>query len=155
MLVMLSGCASTNQPPLSPGVSQATSTPTGTSTHSLQDWLVNYETYGASYEKTITFDAYDEVITGALGTPNSDNVWSVVLYAEKGWQDGKPHRFYLQIGRPELGGLGGSYSYKHYGPYTDTITALTRDALTFKKGDKLSERVYLFSDLAVTSSSTP
>lgn len=124
-----------------------------TSTHSLRDWLVNYETYGKNYQKTIDFTTHQEVLTATVGVPQSDGIWGIALYAEKNWQDGLPHRFYLQISESDLGGLGGSYHYKHYGPYTDTITSLIAQASLLHKGDMLSEHIELLSDIYTATSS--
>jgi hypothetical protein len=149
----VAGCGSSlASDPSRTTASTATSTPSS-GTHSLRDWLVNYETYGSRYEPTIDFDAYEEAVTVTLGVPQSDGIWAIALYAEKGWRDGRPHKFYLQIGTSELGGIGGSYTYKHFGPYTDDVLALVREARGLKINEMIAKDIQVISEV-VTASTT-
>jgi hypothetical protein len=114
----------------------------------IRDWLANTHNYtDRQATQPIDLTKFEKVVGATVGVPNSDGIWEVTLYAQKGWQTNTTSTFYLQTSMNDLGNTSGKTIRTTYGPFTDNVSSLINQAHYLHKSENLSAHIHLYSDV--------
>jgi hypothetical protein len=120
----------------------------------IRDWLANAHNYtNQPLSQPINLTKLEKVVGATVGVPNSDGIWEVTLYAQKGWQTNATSTFYLQTSMNDLDDTTGKTTYTTYGPFTDNVGSLVNQARYLHEGENLSTHVRLYSNVFTRSTS--
>lgn len=114
----------------------------------IRDWLATAHNYtNTTTSQPIDLTKLEKVVGATVGVPNSDGIWKVTLYAQKGWKTNTSSVFYVQTSTDDLGNAKGTTTHTTYGPFTDAVSSLVNQARLLQRGENLSAHVRLYSDV--------